>query len=220
MMKIAILIVCLQTAETDPNFLNKSVHVDLKSKNLNVNQFYPPPQSIVPGNTYTVNDLINYMILDSDNNATYLLEYLLGDDKINGLLKELQLPDLLKVDSVDFISPQLYSRFYRILYNSSYLSPDVSEQALKFLTEESFSQGLSAGVPKSVDVAQKFGERTSVDQSGNIISRELHDCGIVYLPNDPYFLCVMTKGQDFTKLQPIISDVSKMVWDYFSSVNK
>jgi beta-lactamase class A len=218
MMKVAVLIECFKLEETNPSFFAKSISMNPNSENFNVDQFYLPQNPIVSGKAYTVSELMDHMVVDSDNNATALLEYLIGDAKISGLLKELQLPDL-NSKSEDFMSPQLYSRLYRILYNSTYLSPDVSEKTLDLLTKKSFSQGIISGVPSNIDVAQKFGERTQNDQLGNVVSRELHDCGIIYLPKNPYFLCVMTKGQNFAELQPIISDVSKMVWDYFSKVN-
>lgn len=132
-------------------------------------------------------------------------------------MKTLQIPE---ATTSDFMSPRLYSRFYRVLYNSTYLSPSVSEQTLKFLTQKGFPGGLDAGVPDNILVAQKFGERTQNDASGNVVDRQLHDCGIVYYEDYPYFLCVMTKGQDFTKLQPIISGISKTVWDYIDSSSK
>jgi beta-lactamase class A len=220
MMKVAVLIDTVRMAEADSGFLDKRIRVDSKSFNFNANQSYPPQHPIVLGNTYTVRELINSMIVDSDNNAENLLEYLVGDDKMDNLFKELQLPSLVGKDGADFLSPQMYSRLYRILYNSTYLSPGVSEETLNLLVNKSFPQGLLSGIPENIDVAHKFGERTRTNQVGAAVDRELHDCGIVYLPNSPYFLCVMTKGQDFAKLQSIISDISKIVWDHFSSASK
>lgn len=218
MMKVAVLISCLRLSENEPSILDEKISMATSSDDFNKNQTYLPKHPIVKGKLYSVRDLIYSMVVESDNNATALLEYFVGDDKVVGLLKELQMPDLPKGD-VDFMSPRLYSRLYRILYNSTYLSPDVSEETLKLLTQKGFPQGLVSGVPENIVVAEKFGEHVSVDMSGKPTDRQLHDCGIVYLPNNPYFLCVMTKGQDFKELQPIISDVSKIVWDYFSKVN-
>ena len=42
---------------------------------------------------------------------------------------------------------------------------------------------------------------------------ELHDCGIIYYPNHPYFLCVMTKGADFPVLAGVIREVSQTAWE-------
>ncbi|MEI6553211.1 MAG: serine hydrolase [bacterium] len=217
MMKVALLISCLSFSYSNPDFLDKEVYVTPNSTGFDSGQSYKPKKAVVPGGTYKVRDLISFMVVDSDNNATAALEYILGEDKINNLLKELQLSQPKSMDS-DFLSPRMYSRFYRILYNSTYLPQDVSENALKILSQDDFPDGIVAGVPKNITVAQKFGERTVSDTSGNLINRELHDCGIVYLPSKPYFLCVMTKGKNFNDLQPILSDVSKIVWDGLSDV--
>ncbi len=217
MLKIGTLIACLQKAESDPSFLNELVQTSVSSVDQNIGQFYPPKNPIILGKAYTVMQLITAMIVDSDNNAYNLLQSLVGVDNVSGLMKTLQIPE---ATTSDFMSPRLYSRFYRVLYNSTYLSPSVSEQTLKFLTQKGFPGGLDAGVPDNILVAQKFGERTQNDASGNVVDRQLHDCGIVYYEDYPYFLCVMTKGQDFTKLQPIISGISKTVWDYIDSSSK
>jgi hypothetical protein len=44
------------------------------------------------------------------------------------------------------------------------------------------------------------------------VDTELHDCGIVYAPKN-YFLCVMTDGNDLAKLEKMIRDVSKTVYN-------
>ena len=217
MLKVAILISCLRFAYSEPSFLDKEVQISPDSLNLDLGQVYKPKEGAVVGQTYTVRNLISFMITNSDNNATFALESLIGQDKIDKLYKELELDSPKSMDD-DFLSPRMYSRFYRILYNSTYLPQDVSENALEILSQNDFSNGIVTGVPKGVTVAQKFGERTVSDTSGNVIDRELHDCGIIYLPLKPYFLCVMTKGKDFNDLQPILSDVSKMVWDGLSGI--
>jgi hypothetical protein len=68
-----------------------------------------------------------------------------------------------------------------------------------------------AGVPSGTVVAHKFGER--VLPSKNV--KQLHDCGIVYYPQFPYVLCVMTRGNDFVTLQQAIKGVSDIVYREF-----
>jgi beta-lactamase class A len=101
-----------------------------------------------------------------------------------------------------------YSRFFRVLYNSTYLSRTMSEYALELLSRGSFSDGLPAGVPNGVLVAHQFGERTHPATG----ERQLHDCGIVYAPTRPYLLCVMTRGKEFKQLASVISDISREVY--------
>src|SRR6185436_5295057 len=96
-------------------------------------------------------------------------------------------------------TPQNYSHLFRALYNGTYLSHDASEKALELLSRTKFSDGIVAGVPKETTVSHKFGERTLSLNTSSI--NELHDCGIVYYPGHPYFLCIMTKGtSDFEEL--------------------
>ncbi len=75
-----------------------------------------------------------------------------------------------------------------------------------------------AGVPSTVDVAHKFGERTTLaSDTESTETKQLHDCGIVYFPENPYLLCVMTRGTDFKVLEGIISDISRMVYEEVDS---
>ena len=37
---------------------------------------------------------------------------------------------------------------------------------------------------------------------------------MVYYPEKPYFLCVMTKGSDFAVLEKIISDISRIAYEH------
>jgi hypothetical protein len=99
-----------------------------------------------------------------------------------------------------------YASFFRILYNASYLSKDSSQKALSLLSEVDFTDGLRGGVPKDVPVANKFGER----QVGT--TQQLHDCGIVYLTDHPYLLCIMSRGSDFDELASSIKTVSHLVY--------
>ena len=67
-------------------------------------------------------------------------------------------------------------------------------------------------------MAHKFGENTDIDlTTGTQVDKELHDCGIVYVPQKPYLLCVMTRGQDFNSLTNVISSISKIVYNLVTS---
>lgn len=210
MLKVIYMMSYLKRAEDDPSLFSKQLYYDA-SKRDEVASYHPAGDDIASG-YYSVNDLINYMIVYSDNAALLALA---SDDNNNtaNLLTLFQIPALSSTSTTpDYMSARTYSRIFRVLYDSTYLPWDFSEQALKILSLTDYKDGLDAGVPADTVVAHKFGERTNEDQYGNIVNKELHDCGIIYKANSPYFLCVMTKGQDYTKLQTIISDISKMVY--------
>ena len=113
------------------------------------------------------------------------------------------------------ISASDYSLFFRVLYNATYLSDDYSEEALSILGKATFNQGITEPLPKGTVVAHKFGVRvySTPDTSNNSSALELHDCGIVYLPNNPYFLCVMTHGSSLGALETRIQGISSLVYN-------
>jgi hypothetical protein len=86
------------------------------------------------------------------------------------------------------------------------------------MAQSTYHDGIYAGVPNNIKVAQKYGERIDPDPSGkNIDSVELSNCGIVYAKS-PYVFCVMTKGQNDPKnLASIIKDISGLVYNYVGS---
>lgn len=115
------------------------------------------------------------------------------------------------------VDPKQYALFLRVLYNATYLDAQMSDYALTMLSQTDFNDGLRAGVPATVDVAHKFGEgQTPQDKIDGV--KELHDCGIVYDANNPYALCIMTKGTDFTAQSAAIRDVSARVYQYVSGL--
>ena len=164
----------------------------------------------IPNQKYTVDELIRRMIVYSDNMAYNLL-----NDNVNGSVVMSVYNDLgVDISSAqanpngNIISVTGYSSFFRILYNSSYLNRDMSEKALKYLSQSVFTQGLVAGVPNDIVVSHKFGERQYLDTG----EKQLHDCGIIYDPDTPYLLCVMTRGNNFSNLISTIKNISNMVY--------
>ena len=208
MLKVAVLIGYLKQAEIDPSVMSKKL---LYTMTIDPGQYYKPTNQLTTG-SYTVEQLISAMILQSDNEATKVLVEN-NHDLYAQAENELRLPKAIdNPNVVDFMSPKQYSSLFRVLYNSTYLSRSVSDQVLRLLSGTVFDKGLVAGLPKGTVVAHKFGEHTET-LNGEVTSRELHDCGIVYFPEKPYFVCVMTKGMDFSKLESVISGASKLIYD-------
>lgn len=212
MLKVAVLLGYLRAAEHDSTALSDELQYVAKD---DPGQYYKPPQPLKTG-YYNVNDLINAMIIDSDNVAT---ESLIAHDLKDyaDVYKIFQLPEPPPDTSVtDFMSPHSYATLFRALYNATYLSSAVSDQALKLLTYTTFKSGLMAGLPSDMVVAHKFGEHRNTT-AGQVVEVELHDCGIIYDPGKPYLLCVMTKGKDFPTLEGVIAGMSKLVYNYVDS---
>jgi len=112
-------------------------------------------------------------------------------------------------DNSNSISVHGYSGFFRILYNASYLSREMSENALALLSLQDFPQGIAAGVPEGTRIAAKFGELARERSGGE---KQLHEFGIVYHPTRPYILGIMTRGKDFTNQQTVLGAISRMIY--------
>lgn len=211
LLKVPLMIAYYKEAESDPGVLSQ-VLTYTGTDDLNAVENYKSPDDLVPG-TYTVEQLITAMIEHSDNNAEALLTQHLDPKWLGEVYTDLGLTlEPGGSGAAEDITAKQYSYFFRVLYNGTYLTPEDSEKALELLTDGDFSSGISAPIPATISVAQKFGERTLQGTSGKIYDRELHDCGIVYAASHPYFLCVMTRGSDFTQLSGVIQSISKAVY--------
>jgi len=206
--KVPLMIALLKQAEREDNLLDRLVKFDL-SNDYNLVQNVKPSQTLVFGKSYTVKDLIYRMIVYSDNNAYICLTKIVDKNEFGGVYGKLRMlnPSILKED--DYLSVQTYASFFRILYNASYLSREASNGALWVLAKSQYRDGIVAGVPADVEVAHKFGEQSDAPMG----TMHLHDCGIVYYPDHPYLLCIMSKGTKFEPLRDVIKDISATIFE-------
>jgi beta-lactamase class A len=212
--KIPLMIAYYQMSENDPSVLSKELVYPVGSTDLNDMQDITPAGAIVPGQSYTVEQLIGYMIKYSDNNATALLDANIDPDTLNRVYGDLGIPSEQNVSiaNADFITAHQISTMFRVLYNATYLSRADSEKALQLLSQVSFTQGLVAGVASSTVVSHKLG-LVGIAPNNVTTEHELHDCGIVYA-NDPYLMCVMTRGAaPLPQMENLIAQISKVTYD-------
>jgi beta-lactamase class A len=213
--KIPIMMAYYELAENSSAVLEKRINYPAGGADLNNTQDIKPEKAIIPGQTYSVDELIDYMIKYSDNNAAELLYENIDQSVLRNVYGDLQIPmnDNATIANLDFITPRQVATLFRILYNATYLSRDFSEKALQLMSESSFTQGLAAGAPASTTVSHKFAVVGIAPNGGVSTEHELHDCGIVYAPNHPYLLCVMTRGSsDLPTMESTIADISRTIY--------
>ena len=203
--KVPILIAILKQNELNPGFLNKQISYNQRidaGKNVAF-----ASKTIQLGQSYTIKELLDYMIKYSDNNATILLEKNLEPKILQRLFSDfsLEVPNIYA--SQYLFTTKDYSYFMRAIYNAAYLSIDDSEYAGELLSQCDFKEGILLGLPPNTKIAHKFGE------AGNQTEKQLHESAIVYLENQPYLLTVMTKGKDNKKLSQLIGEISEKVYN-------
>ncbi|MEK7643649.1 MAG: serine hydrolase [Patescibacteria group bacterium] len=204
MLKVIIMISYFKQAENNPALLTKQViytSID-NDPEINVGE----KERLTTGNKYSIDKLIEHMIAYSDNAALNALLDSSDPAKLEETFTTLNLALPKNTDVLDDISAKQYSAVFRTLYSASYLNTDMSEKALRLLSKTTFQIGIPAQLPTDISVAHKFGIR-KVNQS-----TELHDCGIIYYPEHPYFLCIMTKGANIQKQALAIQELSKLTY--------
>jgi beta-lactamase class A len=211
LLKVPVLISYLKWSEDNPGVLDEQITFE-KEVNVGYVQQFAPIVPLEVGKTYTARELLEHMAKYSDNQALVLLYKRLPKSYQAELYTLLGVDPKLITDPTEKLTIRQYSIFFRILFNASFLSRTNSEYALKLLSESSFEQGIKKGVPLDIAVSHKFGERKT---AGDL--QQFHDCGIVYYPKHPYLLCVMTRGQDVTKLIDSIYKTSEFVYEKIDS---
>ncbi len=174
---------------------NESSHAELKEEEM-----------------YTIEELLRNTIVYSDNDAYFtLIDYINslpgGPQQVLETFQEIGIVDP-RTPEEEVVSVRSYASLFRLLYNASYLSIQNSDQVLSWLSASEFNNGLSAGVPETIKVANKFGERGF--ENGDKL---LHDCGVVYYPRNPYSLCIAVRGNSYPEMARLIADISKSVYE-------
>ena len=209
MLKVAMAMAVYKQAETVPGFLDKYFVYTPKLASINANLTFAQPTVLKVNTQYKASYLLRKMVSDSDNGAKDILASIVDQSVDKDLFFTLGVP--VPTDGSYVISTKEYTTFFESLYNATYLSQDYSNTLLDLLSKTNFDDGLVAGVPGNIVVSHKYGEYVN-SNDGSQSSIELHDCGIIYEPNEPYALCVMTEGADENRLADVITKVSKTVY--------
>lgn len=212
LLKVVNMMAVLKEAERSPDLLNRKIvfdHVRGKTKPTFIGQ------QLIIGNSYTVEELMYRSIVYSDNQAARFLGAALPKITTHweSLFRELGIGAWNVEPNQDerAITVKDVSLLFRVLYNSTYLNRQSSEWALNALSYSEFSDGIRAGLKPTSVAALKFGERTIHTDNGK--ECQLHDCGIIYYEDNPYLLCVMTKGKKMESLANSIQSISKMIFE-------
>ena len=209
LLKVPTIVAVLLQAEDNPGFLARTVRFEAYPDEDSPGQFVPE-QKLARGQIYPVDELLRRAAAFSDNAAVGVLNQIVDPKYVARVYRELDVPQPPPGQpGARAIAPLGYGHLFRVLYNASYLNRPLSERALGYFAESTFHGGLEAGVPPGTTVSHKFGIYAI---PGRTQTAQLHDCGIVYRPGRPYFLCVMTEGGDADTLAAAIRQISQEVF--------
>lgn len=210
LLKLPVAMMYLKLEEETPGLLSQNLTYNVPSEKIPPQPF-PPPIEFVENSQYTIKIFLFNMIAYSDNGAAHMLldnmkDIEGGEENFSNTLKELGIIQE-KTPGDEIVTTRGQASLFTFLYNASYLNEYSSNQMLVWLSQTSFKEGLLKYLPKGTVVAHKFGTRG--DQLG---VKQLHDCGIIYYPGNPYNLCIMTKGDNWGDLADVIANISDIVY--------
>lgn len=203
--KVPILMAILKMNEQRPGMLDRVITYNQKL--IIGRQVNFAAKNIEFGKSYTVRQLLEYMIKYSSNEATCLLEMNMDRKVLLRMFTDIGLAAPNMDAEHLYFTAHDYSLFMRAIYNAGYLNRENSEYAAELLSQCEFKDGLLKGLPTGTKAAHKFGE------TGNDSEKQLHESAIVYLQGAPYLLTVMTRGKDFPSLQRFMAETSQAVYD-------
>ncbi len=209
LMKLPLLIAYYKLSENYPNVLNEKLVYIPDPVEQEITQNIKPEKTLEPYQEYVIKDLLDRMILYSDNKSSILLENAIDLElyKKSFIDIGINFPEFRDGMFENNINIVEYASFFRVLYNASYINRSNSEYILDLLSNTTFIKWLKRWIPEDIVVSHKFGERVINWE------KQLHDCWIVYYPDHPYLLCVMTRGWDWEILENIITDISQKIYD-------
>ena len=182
---------------------------------------------LTPGVTRLTNrDLATVMIAVSDNSAANVLIDRVGMENVNAMLAGLGLKHTrLQRKMMDLIAaregrenvatPREMMTLLEAIYRHRLFSQELTDDFLNMLatgwSQNSKRSAVLRGLPAGVRAAEKPGELEGVRA----------DSGIVFTPDRPYVLCVMTTyAKDEGSAEDAISRIAGLTYSYFDLVGR
>lgn len=166
---------------------------------------------------YALEELLNLMIVYSDNTATNVLIDYLGMDAINNRIRELGYEkSILQRKMMDFASaragkenyttPDEMADFLQRLYNRELLQEPYDSIMLKIMEGQADETMMRDHLPDEIMIARKSGELDCLD----------HDIAIVFGNETNYLYCFFGwNAESNNEARQLLGVTSKITYDFF-----
>ena len=157
------------------------------------------------GTSYSYRQLAEFMGKDSDRTAYKIMKDVIGDSAFNSFLNQVGMKDT-DIDTGD-TTPNDIETLLQKLWDLSLVNKKDRNEIFGYLEQTMYEKWITAGVPRSVTVAHKFGQDEGVMADGGII-----------LTAKPYILVIMGNGITQEDADALFPKVSKDVYDVENDV--
>jgi len=212
LMNVPLLMTYLHLDEDKAGYLDKEIVLEHDYPNKN-NRAKKEEKTVV-GKKYSLRNLLEYMIVNGDDNATGLLYENVDKKAFYKTFSDVGLAAPKEIGQECTLSAADISLFMRTLYNATYLTIKNSEYATKLLGKnETQRKDALLGLPTSVKLASEQGAIIKKDDF------EQHESAIIYLDKCPYIITIMTKGNNPKQLTEVINQISAAVYTKIAKKN-
>ncbi|MDQ3098401.1 MAG: class A beta-lactamase-related serine hydrolase [bacterium] len=159
--------------------------------------------------TYTVRELAELMIKQSDNTAASVLAEKVGRTNLADYVKKIGMNNTDIPENTT--TPHDLNIMLAHIYTMKETDPATAGTMIKIMTDSAFETRLPALLPEDAIIAHKIGTGTA----------QIHDVGIGLLEKRPYLISVFTKKiNDEKQAEKIIAMLSRAVYDEFKSLEQ
>lgn len=225
-------------SEVDKGNLSLDQKVVIKKEDLLPEDFWSPLRDDNPtGGVFTIAELIQYSVSQSDNVACDVLIRLIGTPKtVEEYFKKNNIRDIQITFNEEemqaewenmfqnWTTPKAASETLKLFYenNNNLLSKSSYDFFWKTNIETTTGKNRIRGqLPEETIVAHKTGWSGTNKETG--ITAAVNDIGIVFLPDGEYFIIsvfVTESKEDFETNEKIIADIAKATYNFYITTEK
>ena len=172
-----------------------------------------------PGAVFSLEDVLEHMMAQSDNTAMRMVIDLVGMDYLQQTFPKLGLtytnihPSGLSlthrsVQKENYTTAQEMAGLLERTYRGEFGDEELSRNMLELLKHIKRRSRLTAGLPLGWQIAHKTG----------LLRRACHDAGIIFSPEGDFVLCVLTgQNPSYKRAKRFIAEVAKTTYKYYGS---
>lgn len=218
--------------EIEKGKLSLKQNIFINQSDLLPNIYSPLREKYPNGNVeISLQNLLNYTVSLSDNNACDILFRLVGGpEEVENYIHSIGVQDVAikateeemgkdwNIQFTNWITPLSAIELLKKIHGKEFLSQGNYDLLWKMLTETPTGKmRIKAKLPEGTVVAHKTGT-SGKDENG--ISAAINDIGFIALPdNTQIAICVFISNstEDDTTNEKVIADIAKATWDYFTN---
>ncbi len=174
-------------------------------------------------NEVTLGRLAELTVTISDNTATNVLVDVVGYDAMQALANELELQTMqfgrkmfesaMPPDKQNYINAEDSIMLLKAIYDGDFLTEDSRRLIIAWMSAQTVTTKIAAGVPSGMPIAHKTGENASVS----------HDLGYLLWPENEVAVAIFAESEvsdDFETVQaavnPVVADVARVIYEHLN----